>query len=418
MKVSSISRKGLATTAIASMSALAAFFLPYTASANIDVTGWSWSENVGWIMFGAPQGGTLTLSDAGAGEYFLNGWGWSENVGWIEFGALANYPSGNGTYYGNAKLDASGNLKGWARACAGTANGDCNSASRTDGWDGWISLGGTGYGTPQNIGYNRQSWYSWGSDVIGWLHVGFDPFTADATVVPRCGGGTDNTVAISWKPPPPPYASSVSSYTVNVKDQSGNYQTQTFGNGSSSYLAQFSGLTSGNSYTAEVITTFSGTFGTSKFSQGFSINSCPQPVNSLGCDFQSGDTLQSMQPGNYPESSSNPPVRPLVGKPVLLTVHIRGGNPPYRVVWTDEELPSSGTTQTSVPGGTYDENTQIWSTDDSFTRIYSTVGPKTIGAYVYNYGNNSTNLANADITCSISGVSRPILKAKPRFQDF
>lgn len=53
-------------------------------------------------------------------------------------------------------------LSGWARACAGTVNKDCNSASRTDGWDGWIKLDG--------LKLDGTDSYAWGSNVLGWIN--------------------------------------------------------------------------------------------------------------------------------------------------------------------------------------------------------------------------------------------------------
>lgn len=98
----------------------------------------------------------------------FSGWAWSDNIGWIKFGGLSGFPSGIGTVSQNVQLDSSNKIIGWARACAGTVTGDCSSMeSRNDGWDGWISLSGTGYGVVLNG--TDLSGYAWGSDVIGWM---------------------------------------------------------------------------------------------------------------------------------------------------------------------------------------------------------------------------------------------------------
>ena len=65
-------------------------------------------------------------------------------------------------------------LTGWARACAGTVNGDCASATRTDGWDGWIKLrqDSDGYGVyPYDTAtvQPKLRGSAWGSDIIGYL---------------------------------------------------------------------------------------------------------------------------------------------------------------------------------------------------------------------------------------------------------
>jgi hypothetical protein len=102
---------------------------------------------------------------------FLNGYAWSESIGWIKFGGLTGFPGGASTIAQNAQI-VSNKLIGWARACAGTKSGDCSSmVSRTDGWDGWISLGGKASdATTYNISYDNAtqdfSGYAWGSDIV------------------------------------------------------------------------------------------------------------------------------------------------------------------------------------------------------------------------------------------------------------
>ena len=139
---------------------------------------------------------SCSLSQATPGTYevyadkttgMFSGYAWSENIGWIKFGGLSAFPTGSGTTPQNAQLeylDYSGsgvgatqaNIVGWARACAGTLNGDCSKMdSRSDGWDGWISLNGSsldgksGYGVSLKGDGVTLSGYAWGSDVIGWI---------------------------------------------------------------------------------------------------------------------------------------------------------------------------------------------------------------------------------------------------------
>lgn len=173
--------------------------LPLFASADVgNVTGYAWSDNIGWISFTCLN--TSTCASNGGNDYgvtenpggSLTGYAWSDNIGWVKFGGLASFPSGAGTVAQNAQLVGS-NLVGWARACAGTAGGDCSSmTSRTDGWDGWISLGGTNYGVTK-VGQQFTD-YAWGGDVVGWIL--FDIQNKFPAVCAGCGviggGGGSN----------------------------------------------------------------------------------------------------------------------------------------------------------------------------------------------------------------------------------
>jgi len=137
-----------------------------------NVSGWAWSETIGWISFNNTSGGGATSYgvniDPATGN--LSGYAWSENIGWIKFNPAGPYPKAPNY---SAKLDPTTNkITGWARACAGTINGDCNSPTRTDGWDGWIllgpiNIGGNDYGVYRNV-CNLEG-YAWGSDVVGWI---------------------------------------------------------------------------------------------------------------------------------------------------------------------------------------------------------------------------------------------------------
>lgn len=148
---------------------------------------------VGWVSFNSKDcdtddNGTISSAEASAhvgcvegptarhgvtvaSNGALNGYAWSSNIGWIKFGGLTgNAPTGAAVQ--NAVLTGT-QLSGWARACAGTENGDCSTmTSRTDGWDGWISLRGSSpaYGVNFNDTTDKFSGYSWGGPVVGWLN--------------------------------------------------------------------------------------------------------------------------------------------------------------------------------------------------------------------------------------------------------
>lgn len=152
-------------------------FAPFLVSADTNLTGWAWSDTIGWISFSCSNTSSCGAQNYGVIEKTdgtLDGYAWSDNIGWIRFGGLGGFPGNpavDGTYSQNAKLEASGELRGWIRACAGTQSGpnDCsNMTSRTDGWDGWISLKGNGYGVVKAATGLYQG-YGWGDVNVGWV---------------------------------------------------------------------------------------------------------------------------------------------------------------------------------------------------------------------------------------------------------
>jgi hypothetical protein len=160
-------------------------FVPYAqAGADDSLSGWAWSENIGWISFNSTTDTASSVDygvdlDIGTGN--LSGYAWSEHIGWISFniGELGGCP------IAPCQPRMSGTLfEGWARACSGkrddgvttnpnptTPNNVCiGTDSRTDGWDGWISLKGTGASTYglQLFGNEVRGW-AWGSTNVGWI---------------------------------------------------------------------------------------------------------------------------------------------------------------------------------------------------------------------------------------------------------
>ena len=158
---------------------------PARAGDGENVSGFAWSENIGWISFnskncdtnndgkseggsGCPSEGTIIPTygvniDTNTGA--LTGFAWSENIGWIKFNPAGPYPAAPNN---SATLNINTNqITGWARACVGTVNGDCNSATRTDGWDGWIKMTGFSYSVSRSN--CELTGFAWGSDVIGWI---------------------------------------------------------------------------------------------------------------------------------------------------------------------------------------------------------------------------------------------------------
>jgi hypothetical protein len=104
------------------------------------ITGWAWSDNVGWISLDGPEYG-LTFNANGT----VTGYAWG-NIGWIRFGGLSGVPTGAGTQAANARFEGN-RLVGWARACTVFQTG-CSGPLDPDagGWDGWLYLGSTTQG--------------------------------------------------------------------------------------------------------------------------------------------------------------------------------------------------------------------------------------------------------------------------------
>ena len=155
-------------------------------SANsMPLTGHAWSETTGWMSFSSGAADSVSMDTAG----WITGFAWSENIGWVKFGSLASFPVGADTTAANARV-VSGRLTGWARACAGTASGDCSSmVSRTDGWDGWISLSGTGY----NVWHNSTTTGTFVGFAWGDTNVGAIDFSPVATAAQCSVSQGDNT---------------------------------------------------------------------------------------------------------------------------------------------------------------------------------------------------------------------------------
>lgn len=107
----------------------------WTQSAGGQVTGWGWTSNTGWISFNCSDTNSCGQSNYSVqvdSSGNMTGYAWSSNIGWIKFGGLSDFPSGSGTAASNAALNlTTGQVTGWARACAGTISGDCSASGVT-----------------------------------------------------------------------------------------------------------------------------------------------------------------------------------------------------------------------------------------------------------------------------------------------
>ncbi len=142
------------------------------------------NTNVGWIStnnlncdanddgssdgtpFGCPASGT-SMARYGINipneNGVLSGYGWSENIGWVSFNAgdVSSCPTGKGAC--NARR-VENRLEGWARIIAIR---DAALQNNAGGWQGWISLSGVNYGIVINPN-NTLGGYAW-SDELGWI---------------------------------------------------------------------------------------------------------------------------------------------------------------------------------------------------------------------------------------------------------
>jgi hypothetical protein len=197
---------------------LVAFIIFYSIGAYVvrsgtnDLLGYSWSDNVGWLSMnasstpgyvaGLAKNYAVTLNNDGT----LNGFAWSDDIGWIQFGNLSSlgFPSGTNTVAIDAKVDIpTGKVTGWVRALAACqpdlldVSGHCTSkasgSANGGGWDGWISLSGFNYASPNLTGtagvtYSSSTGafmgYAWGSDVVGWVNFNLTSTVNGSVVVP------------------------------------------------------------------------------------------------------------------------------------------------------------------------------------------------------------------------------------------
>ncbi len=202
-------KTSLITLSTLALILLGLFFIPSSSIAvqgGTILAGYAWSENIGWIDFAPVSGGVSSDSNG-----FLTGYVWSENIGWIKFGGLFSFPIGIDTVAQDAQILPNNKLIGWARACAGTIDGDCSTMdSSTNGWDGWISLSGStsdSHDYNVSVSNNNFSGYAWGGDtVVGWIDFAppfggvtiATPITIDLYANPPSPILKDTATIISW----------------------------------------------------------------------------------------------------------------------------------------------------------------------------------------------------------------------------
>jgi hypothetical protein len=72
------------------------------AQSSTALSGYAWSDTIGWISFSGASPAYAVSEDTSGN---LTGYAWSDNIGWIKFGGLSGFPSGTGTSNENAVID-------------------------------------------------------------------------------------------------------------------------------------------------------------------------------------------------------------------------------------------------------------------------------------------------------------------------
>jgi len=148
----------------------------------IKLTGYAWSENVGWISFSCENDDSCEEVEYGVeiNGSNIEGYAWNEQLGWLKLDpepdvVSEEYPEAP---QHSVKIDTdgetcgeAGRVCGWARFCAGTVNNDCNSATSEE-WDGWVKFGpidGDYVEFDEDTG--KMSGWAWGSENVGWISM-------------------------------------------------------------------------------------------------------------------------------------------------------------------------------------------------------------------------------------------------------
>lgn len=167
--------------------------LPQAQAASFDLHGWAWSSHIGWVEFNCED-----VSVCGTANYKvvyddvsgnLTGYAWSSSIGWINFNpSLTGAPDSAGA--ARVVNAATGEVRGWIRACTVFLSGCAGSLKYNayrGGWDGWIKLSGANHVSPNLTTDNNNDGVidggvtldqvnrkfignAWGGEVVGWLN--------------------------------------------------------------------------------------------------------------------------------------------------------------------------------------------------------------------------------------------------------
>ena len=152
------------------------------AATNEALSGFAWSDTIGWISFSCTDVGSCSVSnyavtvDGVSGN--LSGYAWSDTIGWISF--QSSDVTGCPQSPCPPKIENDGTARGWARAL-----------SQGSGWDGWISLSGVSQSGTSLSGF------SWGSDVVGWVDWNLVRRASEDDLLPDLTAGATLTTPTS-----------------------------------------------------------------------------------------------------------------------------------------------------------------------------------------------------------------------------
>jgi hypothetical protein len=159
------------------------------ASTSVPVTGWLWSDTIGWIDTNCQNTDTCATNNFGLAidsvSGAMSGYAWSDNIGWISANSsdLSGCPSAPCT----ASISGA-SVTGWFKAVSGGAsqNGD---------WDGFIALDdkNTGDGLSYGVSYSGGSFsgYAWADTNVGWVDFSLAQtqyLTCSPSTVYTCNG--------------------------------------------------------------------------------------------------------------------------------------------------------------------------------------------------------------------------------------
>jgi len=154
----------------------------FSQGSTIPINGYAWSDTAGWIDLNCANTnvcGTNNFAMSIDQNGNVSGYAWSEFFGWISANStdLTGCPSGTCS----ASI-AGGTMSGWMRAMS-------YSQSQSGGWDGFISLSGSGYGV--SLASGNFSGYAWGDTNMGWVDFSHATTTYNTCVAAySCSGQT------------------------------------------------------------------------------------------------------------------------------------------------------------------------------------------------------------------------------------
>ncbi|MEK7067587.1 MAG: hypothetical protein AAB956_01175, partial [Patescibacteria group bacterium] len=162
-------------------------FYSVRAAVSDNIAGYAWSENTGWISFNnISGGGNVNYGvnvDPSTGD--ITGRAWSENLGWISLNRADTGDPPSNPYKNNGPLanrnSGNGAVKGWMRVLAVCDTVPCASSgpgSNSGGWDGWIRFcdntmakcSGADQIAKIDASGNFKGW-AWSNDKVGWISL-------------------------------------------------------------------------------------------------------------------------------------------------------------------------------------------------------------------------------------------------------